>query len=245
MKKLHSGIQSTRFNNTQIDKFANSFYGSYVGSHNKTYSTGFNGVLRAKSLLTNTNHRQTVTRDDNNQNGRDPSYLGVDAHEKGPIKFTRQKSREIDHPYNGFTHVPCKEERFEPINLQMSGTVFSKYHKYQSPGFDERTNYGIDHFYNIGDPNCPDKPRAPNNMNENVHHIVYDGAGQGKEYVMGFPKPCLDKFEKQMDRSQRREILGMSKTPNPYDMEKVHNGCLLYTSPSPRDRQKSRMPSSA
>jgi hypothetical protein len=23
------------------------------------------------------------------------------------------------------------------------------------------------------------------------------------------------------------------------------NGCLLYTSPSPRDRQKSRMPSSA
>ena len=24
-----------------------------------------------------------------------------------------------------------------------------------------------------------------------------------------------------------------------------YNGCLLYTSPSPRDRQKSRMPSSA
>ena len=26
---------------------------------------------------------------------------------------------------------------------------------------------------------------------------------------------------------------------------RVGNGCLLYTSPSPRDRQKSRMPSSA
>ena len=25
----------------------------------------------------------------------------------------------------------------------------------------------------------------------------------------------------------------------------IHNSCLLYTSPSPRDRQKSRMPSSA
>ena len=25
----------------------------------------------------------------------------------------------------------------------------------------------------------------------------------------------------------------------------IHIGCLLYTSPSPRDRQKSRMPSSA
>ena len=27
--------------------------------------------------------------------------------------------------------------------------------------------------------------------------------------------------------------------------ECYHNNCLLYTSPSPRDRQKSRMPSSA
>ena len=26
---------------------------------------------------------------------------------------------------------------------------------------------------------------------------------------------------------------------------RLNNGCLLYTSPSPRDRQKSRMPSSA
>ena len=33
-----------------------------------------------------------------------------------------------------------------------------------------------------------------------------------------------------------------------YNLEVVEaqdNGCLLYTSPSPRDRQKSRMPSSA
>ena len=29
------------------------------------------------------------------------------------------------------------------------------------------------------------------------------------------------------------------------DMERAVNSCLLYTSPSPRDRQKSRMPSSA
>ena len=27
--------------------------------------------------------------------------------------------------------------------------------------------------------------------------------------------------------------------------EQLHKNCLLYTSPSPRDRQKSRMPSSA
>ena len=36
-------------------------------------------------------------------------------------------------------------------------------------------------------------------------------------------------------------IIGTSRT-NPFDGP---NGCLLYTSPSPRDRQKSRMPSSA
>ena len=32
-------------------------------------------------------------------------------------------------------------------------------------------------------------------------------------------------------------------TEDPYSV--VNNPCLLYTSPSPRDRQKSRMPSSA
>ena len=29
------------------------------------------------------------------------------------------------------------------------------------------------------------------------------------------------------------------------DLIVIYNSCLLYTSPSPRDRQKSRMPSSA
>ena len=31
----------------------------------------------------------------------------------------------------------------------------------------------------------------------------------------------------------------------PADRQKYYNGCLLYTSPSPRDRTRSRMPSSA
>ena len=36
----------------------------------------------------------------------------------------------------------------------------------------------------------------------------------------------------------------LSEYPERYD-DAVTQGCLLYTSPSPRDRQKSRMPSSA
>ena len=33
--------------------------------------------------------------------------------------------------------------------------------------------------------------------------------------------------------------------PNEREAWKVYEGCLLYTSPSPRDRTRSRMPSSA
>ena len=48
-----------------------------------------------------------------------------------------------------------------------------------------------------------------------------------------------------------KEIIGLdieAKSGNPTDTvtgEIWFNTCLLYTSPSPRDRQKSRMPSSA
>ena len=38
---------------------------------------------------------------------------------------------------------------------------------------------------------------------------------------------------------------GAKVVPGNTYYNKQYNGCLLYTSPSPRDRQKSRMPSSA
>ena len=40
----------------------------------------------------------------------------------------------------------------------------------------------------------------------------------------------------------RPDTMDPPQTPTPFDLESF---CLLYTSPSPRDRQKSRMPSSA
>ena len=46
----------------------------------------------------------------------------------------------------------------------------------------------------------------------------------------------------------REETVMISPPPSPQVVASVENGaeaCLLYTSPSPRDRQKSRMPSSA
>ena len=49
--------------------------------------------------------------------------------------------------------------------------------------------------------------------------------------------------------AQRRALLELHATRVVKDSEVgdrvIHTSCLLYTSPSPRDRQKSRMPSSA
>ena len=42
------------------------------------------------------------------------------------------------------------------------------------------------------------------------------------------------------DNAQLYLFKGLSR-----EIDEHYNGCLLYTSPSPRDRQKSRMPSSA
>ena len=41
-----------------------------------------------------------------------------------------------------------------------------------------------------------------------------------------------------------RDEISVNRTASIYETDPLYN-CLLYTSPSPRDRQKSRMPSSA
>ena len=53
--------------------------------------------------------------------------------------------------------------------------------------------------------------------------------------------PAEDIFWWKMDDNHHQSITIYSSE----DVAKKHRACLLYTSPSPRDRQKSRMPSSA
>ena len=55
----------------------------------------------------------------------------------------------------------------------------------------------------------------------------------------------LDKaLDPNVPNSEKTELVqGSEKDPQLFD--KLVKACLLYTSPSPRDRQKSRMPSSA
>ena len=62
-------------------------------------------------------------------------------------------------------------------------------------------------------------------VTQNLDLIIYDS--------------LLNKFPKKNKEESKTIVVGITEK----DIEKY--GCLLYTSPSPRDRQKSRMPSSA
>ena len=62
----------------------------------------------------------------------------------------------------------------------------------------------------------------------------------------------IDKNSKHVREADESIQIGGSKAQESYllvekiiEVAKKLNACLLYTSPSPRDRQKSRMPSSA
>ena len=50
---------------------------------------------------------------------------------------------------------------------------------------------------------------------------------------------------KEMTTSQTAERKGINNNPNDDQITGLQKFCLLYTSPSPRDHPRSRMPSSA
>ena len=57
---------------------------------------------------------------------------------------------------------------------------------------------------------------------------------------------CGERFTT-FERIQIRELMVVKKNgrKSTFDRDKLSKSCLLYTSPSPRDRTRSRMPSSA
>ena len=67
--------------------------------------------------------------------------------------------------------------------------------------------------------------------------VTLEGAEKGKDYSRGLLKKRVSRGK--MTQEQADEVLARIKTTaDPKD-------CLLYTSPSPRDKRQSRMPSSA
>ena len=73
-----------------------------------------------------------------------------------------------------------------------------------------------------------------------------------KEYNKGHQKWCVVK-KGTPEYNEVKKIMEKKQGKTPKEPNKMYkdaksvmpNSCLLYTSPSPRDRQKSRMPSSA
>ena len=57
-----------------------------------------------------------------------------------------------------------------------------------------------------------------------------------REFIINFPD-SIDQNKANEGWAKLQQIVE--------DYKKAHNGCLLYTSPSPRDVEESRMPSSA
>ena len=66
---------------------------------------------------------------------------------------------------------------------------------------------------------------------------------EGQERVIAYASRALTEVERRYSQTER-EALGLLWGCETFHMY-LYGICLLYTSPSPRDRQKSRMPSSA
>ena len=67
--------------------------------------------------------------------------------------------------------------------------------------------------------------------------------GDAAEFISLDNPPAAEKWVNEV--FDKTELLGSMPEMGRFVPEMPHTNCLLYTSPSPRDRQKSRMPSSA
>ena len=78
-----------------------------------------------------------------------------------------------------------------------------------------------------------------------INCLMYDGK---KTTAQGVFYNALDEIKKRVPDVEPIEVFTQAVEnvkPHIEVRSKRVGGCLLYTSPSPRDRQKSRMPSSA
>ena len=85
----------------------------------------------------------------------------------------------------------------------------------------------------------------PNDYTKAFNAFVADG---GKFSFNEFKKAVHEWDDETNDYQYPKYVRMVESLPNEIDMVDPSGGpyiCLLYTSPSPRDRQKSRMPSSA
>ena len=86
--------------------------------------------------------------------------------------------------------------------------------------------------------NFSDKIQSTSLDNSNINQIL--------DTLSQYPSMTLETYRQQIKAPKvMRETIQHLGLEDEYDIERLSRSCLLYTSPSPRDRQKSRMPSSA
>ena len=74
---------------------------------------------------------------------------------------------------------------------------------------------------------------------------VYSQNGTFQEHLLNLPTDRLDDLLKGPDNKPVPSLVNMLRLRRPIVIVDEAHNCLLYTSPSPRDRTRSRMPSSA
>lgn len=159
----------------------NLLFGSYTGSYAKQYQPSYDGSLR-RSTAAGTAFKSQTTREDNNQQGRDPQYDEVSPAVHSPVKFALQRARKIDHPRDGCMVANANENRF--IAFNDISTVNTKYKKYESPGFHNWSETGIQDFIK----------RTCCTSDENVHHQTYNPNHKLVEKDLSVGVPSFDRY---------------------------------------------------
>ena len=88
--------------------------------------------------------------------------------------------------------------------------------------------------------NIADVEPLPSDVPPQLHRIIerINAKAEGQASILA-PRPSLENF------SRSSSVVGADSARSSVTSVASTTACLLYTSPSPRDRQKSRMPSSA
>ena len=91
-----------------------------------------------------------------------------------------------------------------------------------------------------------DPPKNLKNLNLTIVTLDNDGNKISNDIKSKISKSSAERFAKQLELKEQTKFVSLTdqigKEKTTFD---DYGDCLLYTSPSPRDRTRSRMPSSA
>ena len=152
------------------------------------------------------------TREDNNQRGKDASFDQTVPQVHSPVKFDKQRKREVFHRRDGYLSGNAHEHRFTAFNDVP--VTRSKHRTYQSPAFEKWADHSIDEF--IKNPSSCARENANNQAYYPVYTLVRKNLQAG---------PLA--FEGYSSKESRRTRLGFEYTPQPADYDLVRRGFMM------------------